>query len=155
MATTLTVTILRDPANPGQLKVSNSALETKPAKNHAVCWTCGVGEFAVLFKNDRSPFKNGAKALAANSGDTTPARLIRNLTSGEKGFPKGDPLNGATFPYGVAVLDATTNAIMTLDPDVIIDDPGGGGGPKKKKANAKKSGAKKGGARAKKSGTRR
>ncbi len=88
-----------------------------------LCFTCDGGELAVLFHNDRSPFASGKKVHAARKGQLTTKLQIRGLTASERKNPKSDPVNGATFKYGVAVLHPTTGNVLTLDPDIIIDDP--------------------------------
>jgi hypothetical protein len=96
-------------------------------KNDTLKWTCSGGEYAVLFHNNRSPFANGKKVHAAHSGAATTKLKIRGLKQAEQDAEEDDPVNGATFKYGVAVLHPGTGKVLTLDPDVIIDDPGGGG----------------------------
>jgi hypothetical protein len=93
-------------------------------KNEQLCFQCNDGEFAVLFHNDRSPYSSGKKAHAGHKGDTTPKLKVRHLTASEQGNPVGDPVKGATFQYGVAVLNPANKKVLTLDPDIIIDDPG-------------------------------
>jgi hypothetical protein len=94
-------------------------------KGEKLCFKCDDGEFAVLFANDRSPYVSGKKAHAAHKTETTAQLKVRNLTAAEQKKPVGDPVNGATFKYGVAVLHPGTGKVLTLDPDIIIDDPGG------------------------------
>ena len=116
------ITITR---NGNSIAVSDDPLEVK--KNSTLRWKCSDGEYAVLFHNDRSPFLSGKKVHAAHSGKLTSKLNIRGLKSSELRSPENDPVNGATFKYGVAVLHPGTGKVLTLDPDVIIDDPGGGG----------------------------
>ncbi len=114
------------------LSVSADPFTIKPLVNK-LCFKCNVGEFAVLFHNNRSPFASGGKVHGAHKGQSTTTLKIRGLTASEQSKPKTDPVDGATFKYGVAVLDPTTGKVLTLDPDIIIDDPGGGGGVGKKR----------------------
>ena len=109
----------------GTLEVSADPFKIKPNVN-TLSFKCDVGEFAVLFDNNRSPFSSGKKAHSAHKGDKTSKLKIRGLTSTEQGFPVTDPVNGATFKYGVAVINPSTGKVLTLDPDIIIEDPGGG-----------------------------
>ena len=84
-------------------------------------------DFAIIFKNDRNPHNPSTKVLSEEGGNETRALLIRSLTPSEKLNP-GNAVIGDKFTYGVAVLNPGTGAILTLDPDIIIDDSGGGGG---------------------------
>jgi hypothetical protein len=117
----------------GVVSISAQPFPIKPTKK--LSWTCNDGAFAVFFKNNRSPFST-VNVIAGDDGDTTTGLKIRNLSGTEQGSAVNDPINGATFSYGIAVLNGGT--IRTLDPDVIIDDPGGGGPRKKKSAGGKK-----------------
>jgi len=128
------ITITR---NGNNLSVSTNSFHVDPNNNDTLCWTC-ADDFAILFKINRSPFSNGKKVHSAHGGDSTVKLKIRHLTSGERGFPVNDPVNGATFEYGVAVMHPVSGQVLPLDPDVVIDDPGGGGGPKSKKKARKK-----------------
>src|SRR5262249_16302243 len=121
-----TITITR---TGNALSVSQDPLRVRPQNNDTLCWTCSGGDFAILFKNSRSPYSSGRKVHGAHSATKTKKLKIRQVTAHERDdFPESDPVNGATFEYGVAVVHPTTNQLLTLDPDVIIDDPGGGGG---------------------------
>jgi hypothetical protein len=144
-ATTFTIKIT---LSGGVVTVNQDPVTAKPSKGDKVNFFCLEGEFAVLFKNRRSPFKSGEKAVAGNRGLTPTKELkVRDLTPSEKKNP-GDPKIGDTFAYTVAVLDPATHNVVTLDPDIIIDDSGGGGGgngtkAKKAKKKVKKAGKKK------------
>ena len=112
----------------GNVQVSVDKLLIKPTVN-TLRFKCADGEFAVLFDNNRSPFTGTVKkALAAHNGASTPKLKIRRLTAKERKFPVNDRKNGASFKYGVVVMEAGTGKLLTLDPDIIIDDGGGGGG---------------------------
>ena len=104
------------------VQVSNPSQHVAP--DDTLKFKCAVGEFAVLFDNDRSPYSSKKKAQAAHKGSATPKLKIRHLTPSERVTP-GDE----KFRYGVAVMEPGTKKVLTLDPDIIIDD-GGGGGPK-------------------------
>ena len=112
----------------GTVQVSADPFTIKPTVN-TLRFKCADGEFAVLFDNDRSPFSGTVKkVLGAHKGASTPKLTIRKLTATERTFPVNDRENGASFKYGVVVMEAGTGKLLTLDPDIIIDDGGGGGG---------------------------
>jgi hypothetical protein len=110
----------------GTLEVSADPFMIKPNVNN-LSFKCDVGEFAVLFDNNRSPFSSGKKSHGAHKGKSTKKLKIRSLTPSEQNYPVNDRANGASFKYGVAVMNPGTGQVLTLDPDIIIDDPGGGG----------------------------
>ena|SRR5688572_9142304 len=103
-----------------------------------ITWKCDDGDYTILFKDGRSPFKPAERAFAAHKGKKTTAKLIKDFVFGEN-----------PFSYAVTVIDPTDGQAVLDDPDLIIDDPGGGGGgqssrPKKRgSATKKKTGAKK------------
>lgn len=108
----------------GTLSVTMDKFKVQPNDNLII--ECGIGEFAVLFDNDRNPSTGTRKVHGANRGEVVKFR-IRNLTQSEKREPEDDRVKGATFKYGVAVMQPGTGHVLTMDPDIIIDDPGGGG----------------------------
>ena len=109
----------------GTLSVTVDKFEVKPNDN--LSFKCDVGEFSVLFDNNRSPFTVLKKVHGAHKGEATVKAKIRHLSVSEKKALKDDRVNGATFKYGVAVMKPGTGEVLTLDPDIIIEDPGGGG----------------------------
>jgi hypothetical protein len=112
----------------GAIQVSMTSLTTKPSNNDTLRFKCIGGDFAVFYKHGRSPYQTGETVISEQKGVETKKLKIRKLTAGEQGFPVTDPQNGATFPYGIAVLNPANQQIVVKDPDIIIDDPGGGGG---------------------------
>jgi hypothetical protein len=88
-----------------------------------LAFTCTGGDFAIFFKNGRSPHLNDhPRVRCGHDGDTTHALKIRKLKQSEHGHV-GNPQIGDTFSYGIAVLRLDTGQILTRDPDIIIDDP--------------------------------
>ena len=88
-----------------------------------LAFTSTGGDFAIFFKNGRSPHLNDhPRERCGQDGETTHPLKIRKLKPSELGHA-GDPKLGDTFSYGIAVLRLDTGQILTKDPDIIIDDP--------------------------------
>jgi hypothetical protein len=113
------ITITRN----GGLSVSSDPKTVKP--NDTLSFACD-DDFAVFFKNGRSPHSSGKRTVCGQGGVETAPLQIRHLSASEKTHP-GDNVLGDTFSYGVAVLVPDAGPILTLDPDIIINDGGGGG----------------------------
>jgi hypothetical protein len=121
MPTNHKITITRN----GGLSVSSDPETVKP--NQTLTFFCN-DDFAVFFKNGRSPHSSGKRVLAGQGGVETTPLQIRHLSASEKTHP-GDNVLGDTFSYGVAVLVPDAGPTLTLDPDIIINDGSGGGAP--------------------------
>jgi hypothetical protein len=117
----------------GVLTVSSDPEIVKP--NETLSFLC-ADDYAVFFKNARSPHSNGKRLISGQGGVESTKLKIRKLSIGEKAHP-GDAVLGDRFSYGVAVLQPAAGPILTLDPDIIIVD-GSGGGPARKKSAPKK-----------------
>ena len=130
MATNRTITIT---------KVAGALVFSPAASNHInpddkVSWTSPDGHISILIKGPDDPFSAAQHTFAADRGEATPPRKIRHLHVAER--------PSRTFDYAVSHLDAA-NALVTVDPDLILDDGGGGGGGVGAGHGTKKAAAKK------------
>ena len=125
MATTHTVTIT---LAGGVVSVDVDPAKPDAKKKDKLRFKGVGGEWAVLYKNGRTPYQSpGERAVCGNDGATSKALKIRRLTPSEILNP-GDPTIGTRFSYSIAVLDPGTGNVVSMDPDLIILDSGGGGG---------------------------
>ena len=103
---TSTIKIAVDPNGVFTYTSDGEDAKRKPLKhNQKVSWTCGDGNFAVLF-NDGSPFPD-VGYVGKKNGYTPDAQV-------------GHGLPGQAFKYSVLVLRDGKG--LTDDPDIVIDD---------------------------------
>ena len=105
-----------------------NAPDTDVAPGDSLAFTC-LNDFCVFFKNGVDPHDTSNRVRCGEGGDTTKKLKIKNVTG------------RVHFTYGVAVLHPASFAILTRDPDIIVDDGGGGGPRASRRARGRKKSA--------------
>lgn len=90
-------------------KLSYSARQKRVKQGDEVRWLCAK-DYAILFANNASPFKDKTLFLAAKAGKHTRACTVKK------------PAGEWVFKYGVAVVPERNAHILMDDPHIIIDE---------------------------------